>query len=284
MAKQYFRHDFYTRTSPNVLDIRRKYGLLGYGAYWSLVEIMFEQDGFILDNTIPAIAYDLHCESDMLLDILSNYNLFDFEDQKYTALWIIESLKNKNELIKKLKENGSKGGKAKAKNKQSVSNDLANANDNDSKNLANASDLLSTDLPNQLNKTRLDNNKIKLNKVVNSNELTTNGRSDGSIYYLEILNEKLDDLEKQDYGFGGYIERLKALFEKMSYEPNIKNGNATLQTEKVLYDMINIFARDAEAVKDLIIECFDVVDSKPFDIKNKYKYAISVFRNRALGI
>lgn len=136
---------------------------------------------------------------------------------------------------------------------------------------------------------------LNLDLDIESNKPSNDGRLVGSIEALEILNEKLDaaykgycEKRKDDIGllFTGeskYITRLHDLFEKMSYTKQLTINGVTMPTDKVLWDFIDIFRRDDDAIIDLIIDCFTIVDSNQ-QIANVFTYTISVFYNKMKGI
>jgi hypothetical protein len=55
MAKDtyYFSHDYYARKDPKCVALIQDFGAAGYGIYWSLIEIMYEQGGKI--KKFPAL-------------------------------------------------------------------------------------------------------------------------------------------------------------------------------------------------------------------------------------
>jgi NADH:ubiquinone oxidoreductase subunit E len=92
MAIQYFTHDFNARSDPKLLNLRADLGMQGIGAYWCLIEILFEQKGYIETSSLKGIAYELQIEKSMLEDILTKYDLFIFENDKYFSNGVLKRM------------------------------------------------------------------------------------------------------------------------------------------------------------------------------------------------
>lgn len=126
---------------------------------------------------------------------------------------------------------------------------------------------------------------------IDSNKPSNDGRLVGSIEALEILNAKLDDVyrnyeERNKDLFGDdsrYFTRLHDLFEKMSYTKELTINGVKMQTEKVMWEFLDIFRRDDDDVINLILDCFGIVDNN-MQIANVFSYTVSVFYNKMKGI
>ena len=62
MAKEtyFFSHDFNARNDPKLVAVQQKYGLEGLGAYWCIIENLYEQNGMLEVSKVGALAYQLH--------------------------------------------------------------------------------------------------------------------------------------------------------------------------------------------------------------------------------
>ncbi len=83
----FFPHDCNARHDPKILKMRTGYKLEGLGLYWAIIEMMREQEGYMLpiDNgSIQAYALDLNCTPELLTsyitDCVSKFNLFQSDD------------------------------------------------------------------------------------------------------------------------------------------------------------------------------------------------------------
>ena len=54
-----------------------KYGLAGIGAFWCIVEMLYEQDGTLPITSISSISYTLHADEEMLKNIVCKMDLFE---------------------------------------------------------------------------------------------------------------------------------------------------------------------------------------------------------------
>lgn len=100
--KDYFSHDYHSR--DHLRDVRKDFGLEGYGLYWCIVEILHEQGGSIKEKDIAPIAYDLRADEDMLKAILYNYGMFQVKKGCVYSERVIDNLKKREEISEKRKE------------------------------------------------------------------------------------------------------------------------------------------------------------------------------------
>tara|TARA_Y100001938_G_C8094908_1_gene437448 strand:- start:1201 stop:2004 length:804 start_codon:yes stop_codon:yes gene_type:complete len=120
----YFSHDSNARNDQRLMKVRMKYGMQGYGIYFGIIEILREQADYTLAfDDLESIAFDLRVELNVIEDIVSNYELFEIQDEVFYS----KSLKRRLECLDKKKqirsEAGRKGGRAtQAKAKQKSSN------------------------------------------------------------------------------------------------------------------------------------------------------------------
>lgn len=74
---EYFSHDYHARNDLKILKMRSNLGLISLGAYWSLIEILYEQNGTIKIDDLNTIAISLNCNIDLLEQIIYNFDLFN---------------------------------------------------------------------------------------------------------------------------------------------------------------------------------------------------------------
>ena len=79
----YFPHDSNARHDPKILKMRTPYKMEGFGVYWATIEMMREQEGYLLpidQESIDAYAQDFNIDSKLLKqfydDCTKKYNLF----------------------------------------------------------------------------------------------------------------------------------------------------------------------------------------------------------------
>ena len=100
--KDYFSHDYHSR--DHLRDVRKDFGLEGYGLYWCIVEILHEQGGSIKETDIAPIAYDLRADEDMLKAILYNSGMFQVKKGCVYSERVIDNLKKREEISEKRKQ------------------------------------------------------------------------------------------------------------------------------------------------------------------------------------
>lgn len=132
MAKDayYFPHDFYARNDPKLQSVLMEHGLAGIGAYWSLVEILYENGGVCRKCDTRAIAFGLHCDESLIVSILENFDLFSkTAEGDYFSPSADERNARRAEVAKKRSEAGKKGNEVRWHSHEiaSATNPVANA-------------------------------------------------------------------------------------------------------------------------------------------------------------
>lgn len=64
----YFSHDYHARKDPKCIALFKDFGPTGYGVYWSLIEIMYEQGGKIkkFPSLISGLSHEFHISEKIL--------------------------------------------------------------------------------------------------------------------------------------------------------------------------------------------------------------------------
>jgi hypothetical protein len=183
----YFSHDTNARNDEKILCLRADYGITGYGAFWILIEMMFEnQDTQLSHKHVKGIAYSLNMEVELLTNIINScieYGLFVSDGDNFWS----ESLRTRkgtyiNKREKKV-EAGLKSAEARRlkalENSEQTSDfaeqdsNLAQTNSNYAKALleqnSNTSDVMLeqnlNSVPTELNSEPTKSNKLKEIKV-----------------------------------------------------------------------------------------------------------------------
>lgn len=105
MANQYFQHDYYARCDGKIEDLIDDYGLLGYGAFWVIVERIHEQLGSLPVKRLQNIADEYHCSIQMLEDIVDKYGLFRIDSgDKIVSDRIKANFKARKEASEKMRK------------------------------------------------------------------------------------------------------------------------------------------------------------------------------------
>lgn len=138
MAKEayYFSHDSNARHDPKITAMRGVYGMLGYGWFWTLVEMMREADGYKLDMkskyAFNAYAIQTQCECNAIAsfvhDCIHEFELFSSDGDSFWS----ESLLRRMELKESKSEKARNSAKARWENANASKNN-ANASKIDAK-------------------------------------------------------------------------------------------------------------------------------------------------------
>ena len=95
--KEYFSHDYNTRSDDKVKLLIRKYGMTGYGVFWSLIEDLYNNAN-ALRLDCDGIAYDLHTDSDIIRWIIFESRLFRITNDE--AFFSSDTVKERLKLRK----------------------------------------------------------------------------------------------------------------------------------------------------------------------------------------
>lgn len=89
----YFSHDYNARSDPKLRALMTKQGLEGIGIYWCLIEMLYEQDGYLKLDTIDGIAFELHSDCDRINSVLKNFGLFKFKKDLFFSDSVLRRIK-----------------------------------------------------------------------------------------------------------------------------------------------------------------------------------------------
>ncbi len=78
----YFPHDYHARHDKNLNNLFLDHGLKGIGAYWCLVEMLYEEGG-LLQTKYERIAKALHTDVGFISAVISLYDLFETDDTNF---------------------------------------------------------------------------------------------------------------------------------------------------------------------------------------------------------
>lgn len=134
----YFQHDYNARNDPKLQAVMIKYGLAGIGAFWCIVEMLYEQDGTLPITSISSIAYTLHADEEMLKNIVCKMDLFECNKKFFWSRSVRKRLGIINEISdirrkaaekrwKSIKKSDAKAMRMQCKSNAKAQNNDANA-------------------------------------------------------------------------------------------------------------------------------------------------------------
>lgn len=102
LDKNYFQHNYGARNELKILKLRSVHGTAGYGAYWEIIEKLFENDGEMNLSDIPLFAYELHLDENgekLLNSVINDFGLFEInkETGDFTADTVAKQLQFRKE-------------------------------------------------------------------------------------------------------------------------------------------------------------------------------------------
>ncbi|WP_050810413.1 Lin1244/Lin1753 domain-containing protein [Odoribacter laneus] len=101
---EYFSHNYYARNDPKMVKLMMRYALLGIGAYWCIVEMLYENGGYILRSEYERISFELHSDYETIKDIIENFELFAFKGEKFYSNTVLRRLKKRQEKSEKARQ------------------------------------------------------------------------------------------------------------------------------------------------------------------------------------
>ena len=103
----YFSHDFNARSDIKIKKLIMKYGILGYGIYWCIVEDLY-QNANALPMDCESIAYELRTSPDVIESIIKDFDLFIYDDFNFGSLSVQRRIDERNSKSLKARESAYK--------------------------------------------------------------------------------------------------------------------------------------------------------------------------------
>ena len=151
MAKDayYFSHDSNARHDPKILAMRADYDITGYGIFWTIIEMLRESEDYRMPYKkyiFKAIAMQVQSDAytsdkihKFIDDCISEYELFDTDQEYFWSYSLLKRMDKKEELRQKRKEAAEKRWNKKPETQKNEQNNApsmqnnANALQNDTK-------------------------------------------------------------------------------------------------------------------------------------------------------
>ena len=119
----YFKHSSDSRNKGDIMQLRLKYGMAGYGLYCCLLELLVDYGEEKCCRDYSSLANELCVDEWMVKSVIEDFGLFVLEENFFYCEEIMNEVISKNKISKSRAEAGRKGGNKKAEN-------LANATKN----------------------------------------------------------------------------------------------------------------------------------------------------------
>ena len=89
---EYFSHDYDAREDEKIQNLVFKYGMEGYGIYWSIVEMLYKNDGY-MQLDYPRITFALHSHNDIIESVINDFDLFKMHNDSFTSTSVLHRIK-----------------------------------------------------------------------------------------------------------------------------------------------------------------------------------------------
>ena len=112
----YFSHDANAMNDPKCMMLITQLGMEGYGIFWGLVELLRQQPNYRMSlSLVPSIAARFMASSQKIETVIRSYDLFRIEDDQF---FFSQSLRDRMELVDRIREKNSLGGKKSAEKRR----------------------------------------------------------------------------------------------------------------------------------------------------------------------
>lgn len=102
--KEYFSHDYNARSDRKMTKLIMKHGLSGIGAFWCILEMLYENDG-ILPTEYDRIAFELRTDNGLIRSVIEDFELFIIDGGNFYSESVNKRLKVRTDKSDKAREN-----------------------------------------------------------------------------------------------------------------------------------------------------------------------------------
>lgn len=100
----WFSHDYNARSDRKMQKLRMKYKMEGIGIYWCIIEMLYEEEGYLNHLEYDRIAFELQTNTECIKSIVNDFQLFDMNDDNFWSDSIIKRLKIRKDKSNQAKE------------------------------------------------------------------------------------------------------------------------------------------------------------------------------------
>ena len=106
--KPYFSHDEGARNDPKLIDVMMALGHEGKSVYWDLVEMLYEQNGYLMRSQCKGYAFALRTHCDLILSLVDDFGLFASDGEKFWSETALRRIEQRSAKSSKAKESAAK--------------------------------------------------------------------------------------------------------------------------------------------------------------------------------
>lgn len=179
--KEYFSHDFNARSNPKLVKVKMRLGHEGKSVFWDLIELLYEQDGYLILSECDSYAFALHTNSELVKTLIFEFDLFENDGVKFWSNSVLRRLDLRKEKSQKAAQS--------AKKRWSDANSMRTHNERN----ANAMQLKKR----KVNKSKEEKEKDKKEKAATPHSLPNFSENENEENFNSIESEPFD-LEEEN--------------------------------------------------------------------------------------
>lgn len=100
----YFSHDYHARSDKKIIRLLAKEGIDAIGIYWCLIEMLYEEGGFLPLEECDCIADELRTQCERIETVIKSYKLFDNDGVRFWSKSVLNRIDLRNEKSKKAQQ------------------------------------------------------------------------------------------------------------------------------------------------------------------------------------
>lgn len=110
----FFKHDYNARNDRRLVRLAIAQGMAGIGAFWCLVEMLYEEEGYIMLSECDCIADELRTDKALINFLVKESGLFENDGKEFWSNSVIRRLAERRQVIESARESANKRWHAKA--------------------------------------------------------------------------------------------------------------------------------------------------------------------------
>ena len=106
--KNYFSHDMNARNDAKLIKVLMRLGQAGKGVYWDLVEMLHEENGYLMLSDCESYAFALRTDCAVINSLITDFGLFENDGAKFWSNSALQRIGQREAKSVKAKESADK--------------------------------------------------------------------------------------------------------------------------------------------------------------------------------
>lgn len=98
----YFSHDYNSRSDRKMMNLIMTCGIEGIGIYWCIVEMLYEEGGYLMRSECERIAFELRTDCERINKVIKS-SLFCMDEEKFWSQSVLTRIELRREKSEKAK-------------------------------------------------------------------------------------------------------------------------------------------------------------------------------------